>query len=314
MYYDVVIVGGGPAALSAAIYAGRYQRQPLVIAGQAIGGQLLLTTDVDNYPGFPEGVPGAQLAMQMQQQAERFGAEFMLDVVTSVDFSDQPLRLFTGEGEVEAGSVILAPGTSRRKLGVPGEKEFSGRGVSYCATCDGFFFRGKNVAVIGGGDAAVEESIVLTRWVDRVTIIHRRDQWRADRVLQEQANLNPKIIPLWDTVVEEVLGDQTVNRLSLRHVQTGAQSSLEVEGVFIMVGSIPNTSFLTGQLDMDAHGYVSADAMGRTSVPGVIAAGEVIAGSWAQVVVAAGSGANAAYAAEQFLAEFEGRPQPPRVR
>ena len=314
MYYDVVIVGGGPAALSAAIYAGRYQRQPLVIAGQAIGGQLLLTTDVDNYPGFPEGVPGAQLAMQMQQQAERFGAEFMLDVVTSVDFSDQPLRLFTGEGEVEAGSAILAPGTSRRKLGVPGEKEFSGRGASYCATCDGFFFRGKNVAVIGGGDAAVEESIVLTRWVDRVTIIHRRDQWRADRVLQEQANLNPKIIPLWDTVVEEVLGDQTVNRLSLRHVQTGAQSSLEVEGVFIMVGSIPNTSFLTGQLDMDAHGYVSADAMGRTSVPGVIAAGEVIAGSWAQVVVAAGSGANAAYAAEQFLAEFEGRPQPPRVR
>ncbi len=173
MYYDVVIVGGGPAALSAAIYAGRYQRQPLMIAGQAIGGQLLLTTDVDNYPGFPEGIHGAELAMHMQRQAERFGAEFLLDMVTEVDFSDQPLRLVTTSGEIEACSVILSPGTSRRKLGVPGEKDFAGRGVSYCATCDGFFFRGKNVAVVGGGDAAVEESLVLTRWVDRVTIIHR---------------------------------------------------------------------------------------------------------------------------------------------
>lgn len=314
MYYDVVIVGGGPAALSAAIYAGRYQRQPLVIAGQAIGGQLLLTTDVDNYPGFPDGIHGAELAMHMQQQAERFGAEFLLDVVTEVDFSDQPLRLVTSGGEIEAGSVILAPGTSRRKLGVPGEKEFAGRGVSYCATCDGFFFRGKNVAVVGGGDAAVEESLALTRWVDRVTVIHRRDQWRADRVLQESANQNPKIIPLWDTVVEEILGDQAVNRVSLRHVKTGDRSSLEVEGVFVFVGSTPNTSFLQGEIDLDAQGYVVADFMGRSSVPGVIAAGEVIAGSWAQVVVAAGSGANAAYAAEQFLAEFEGRPQPPRVR
>ncbi len=314
MYHDVVIVGGGPAALTAAIYAGRYQRQPLVIAGQAIGGQLLLTTDVDNYPGFPEGIHGAELASHMQQQAERFGAEFLLDVVTEVDFSGRPLRLVTAGGEIEAGSVVLAPGTSRRKLGIPGEEEYSGRGVSYCATCDGFFFRGKNVAVVGGGDAAVEESLVLTRWVDQVTVIHRRDQWRADRVLQESARQNPKIIPLWNTVVDEILGDQTVNRLSLRHVKTGVRSSLEVEGVFVFVGSTPNTSFLQGRVDLDAQGYVVADAMGRTSVPGVFAAGEVIAGSWAQVVVAAGTGANAAYAAEQFLAEFEGRPQPPRIR
>lgn len=314
MRHDVVIVGGGPAGLSAAIYAGRYQRQPLVIAGQAVGGQLLLTTDVENYPGFPEGVHGAQLALLMQQQAERFGAQFMLDVVTGVDFSDRPLRLMTQSGEIEALSVILAPGTSRRKLNVPGEREFAGRGVSYCATCDGFFFRGKTVAVVGGGDSAVEESLVLTRWAEKVYIIHRRDQWRADRVLQESAYQNPKIHPIWDTIVDEIAGEQTVTGVALRHVKTGARDWLDVDGVFVFVGSVPNTAFLQGAVATDQYGYLIADRDGRTDVPGVLAAGEAISGAWAQVVVATGSGANAAYAAEQFLAEFEGRPQPPRER
>jgi thioredoxin reductase (NADPH) len=314
MYHDVVIVGGGPAGLSAAIYAGRYQRQPLVIAGQAVGGQMLLTTDVDNFPGFPKGVHGAELALQMQQQAERFGAEFMLDIVTAVDFTEHPFRLMTQTAEVEAGSVILAPGTSRRPLNVPGEKEFAGRGVSYCATCDGFFFRDKVVAVVGGGDSAVEESIVLTRWAKQVYIIHRRDQWRADRTLQTAAYQNPKIFPIWDTIVTEIHGELTVTELSLRNVKTGESSRLPVEGVFIFVGSVPNTAVLQGAVALAPYGYIIADREGRTNVPGVMAAGEAIAGTWAQIVVAAGSGAIAAYAAEQFLAEFEGRPQPARER
>ena len=305
MYHDVVIVGAGlqgcqrrstPAATSGS----------LVIAGQAVGGQMLLTTDVDNFPGFPKGVHGAELALQMQQQAERFGAEFMLDIVTAVDFTEHPFRLMTQTAEVEAGSVILAPGTSRRPLNVPGEKEFAGRGVSYCATGD-LPRQGRGVV----GKTAVEES-KSSRWAGRSTSSTGGTGGApiapSDRRLSE-----PQIFHL-DTIVTEIHGELTVTELSLRNVKTGESSRLPVEGVFIFVGSVPNTAFLQGAVALAPYGYIIADREGRTNVPGVMAAGEAIAGTWAQIVVAAGSGAIAAYAAEQFLAEFEGRPQPARER
>jgi thioredoxin reductase (NADPH) len=310
---DVVIVGAGPAGLAAAIYAGRYERRPLVVDAQGVGGQMLLTTDIDNYPGFPEGIRGAELASLMQQQAERFGAEFLLEPVLGVDFSGKPLRLRLGSGQLEARTVILAPGTSRRKLGVPGEQELAGRGVSYCATCDGFFFRGKVVAVVGGGDSALEEALVLTRYASKVYLVHRRDQWRAAPVLQEQVRRNEKIEPIWNTVVARILGGERVEAVELQEVGTRECRMLPVEGVFIFVGSAPNTDFLRGALPLDERGYIIADSAGRTQVPGVFAAGEAVAGTWAQIVVAAASGATAAYAAELYLAEEEGKAPPPRT-
>jgi len=311
---DVVIVGGGPAGLAAAIYAGRYLRRPLVITGQAVGGQMLTIGEIENYPGFPESTSGAELASLMQRQAERFEAEFAYDTVASVDFTGSPLRLRTDSGEVEAATVILAPGTSRRKIGVPGEDEFLGRGVSYCATCDAFFYRGKAVAVVGGGNSAVQEALELARYCDKVYLIHRRDRLRADAVLQQRAFSSEHIEVLWNSIVDEVVGDQTVTGLRVRNVASGESGILPVNGVFVYIGSDPNTGFLGDAVQKDEHGYIVVDANGRTSVPGVFAAGDVRRGVLEQVVVAAGSGAIAAMMAEQFLEDAEGRGQPQRHR
>ncbi|MHB0876881.1 MAG: thioredoxin-disulfide reductase [Anaerolineae bacterium] len=311
---DIVIVGSGPAGLSAAVYAGRYLRHPLVVAGQAIGGQMVTIGEIENYPGFPDGSSGAELAGLMQRQAERFGAEFAYSSVTGVDFGGTPLRLQTDEGEIEAASVILAVGTSRRKMGVPGENELIGRGVSYCATCDAFFYRGKVVAVVGGGNSAVQEALELTRYCEKVYLIHRRDQLRADALLQERASTNERLEMVWNTIVDEIVGEQTVSGIKVRNVQTADTSTLAVSGVFVYIGSDPNTAFLKGAIQLDERGYLVVDPNGRTSVPGVFAAGDVRRGVLEQVVVAAGSGAIAAMTAEQFLEEAEGRGQPVRQR
>lgn len=299
---EVIIVGSGPAGLSAALYAARYQRQPLVVAGQAVGGNLLYISHLENYPGFADGIEGPSLASAMQRQAENFGAEFLFDSATGVDFRQQPLKVELSSGTVEeAKAVIIATGTVPSKLGVPGEERFMGRGISYCATCDGFFYRGKTVAVIGGGNSCLQEAVELTQYASKVIVVHRRKQLRAMLMLQETVFNHPKIETRLGYVVEEVLGDGKVTGIRLKDVQTGERSELPVDGVFIYVGSKPNSGFLQGQVQLDEHGYVVADEYGRTSAPGVFVAGDLRQGATAQVIIAAGSGAQAAMTAETFL-------------
>jgi thioredoxin reductase (NADPH) len=302
--YDLIIIGGGPAGMTAAIYAGRAALSTLVLAGMLPGGQMSNTTLVENFPGFPEGVAGPELAMRMQQQGERFGAKYALESVTAVDFSARPFTIRTDAGEYRARSVIVATGAVPRLLGVPGEKEFFGRGVSTCATCDAFFYRGKKVVVVGGGDSAVDEGIVLTKFADEVTIIHRRDELRATKIYQERAFANPKIKFQWDSVVEEVLGDQTVTGVRIRNVKTGETSVLETDGVFIYIGMDPKTKMFEGQLELNEWGYLMADDNQHTCVPGVFVAGDVQDPYYRQVVVAAGTGAITAMEAEKFLGEY----------
>jgi len=311
---NVVIIGAGPAGLTAAIYAGRYQLEPLVLAGQAVGGQLATISEIENYPGFPEGTDGPTLALQMQQQAERFGAEILTETATGVDLSRAPLEIKTSTSAIEASVVILAPGASRRQLRVPGENEFLGKGVSYCATCDGFFFRGKTVAVVGGGNSAAEECLVLTRFAEKVYLIHRRDQLRADQVLQQRVLANPKVEVIWNTTVDEIIGEQTVKAVRLHNRATDERGELPVEGVFIYVGNDPNTAFLQDSGLLNEHGYIIADKLGRTSIPGVFAAGVAVEDTPDQIVVAAGSGAMAAIAAEEFLSEQQDRARPAKER
>lgn len=314
MVYDVIILGSGPAGLTAAIYTARARRSTLVLAGNALGGQVALTHMVENYPGFPEGISGAELARLMQEQAERFGARVEIDEATAVDLERRPFRIATYGGEHEARSLIIATGASPRKLGVPGEKEFTGRGVSYCATCDGFFYRDKEVAVVGGGNSAVEEALYLTRFASRVYLIHRRRQLRADAIVQERALANEKITCLWERTVAEILGQQTVTGVRLCCCDSDEQEVLPVEGVFIYIGMVPNTQLFEGQLELNPWGYIVTDAAHHTRVPGVLAAGDVQELHLPQVATAVGSGARAAMEADRYLAEEEHRAPPPRLR
>jgi thioredoxin reductase (NADPH) len=310
--HDVVILGAGPAGLTAAIYAARANHAPIVITGPLFGGQLALTTEVENFPGFPDGVMGPELMELMKRQAERFGAELRIGEVSDVEVTQSPLRM-TMDGEViEAKSLIVATGASARLLDVPGESEFFGRGVSTCATCDGFFFRDKTVAVVGGGDSAVEEGTFLTRYASKVYLVHRRDRLRAGQILQDRAMKNDKISFIWDTVVVEISGDQNtgVTAAHLRNVKTGEEEELPVDGVFLAIGHIPNTKLFEGQLKLDEQGYIVTDSRMHTNIQGVFACGDCQDHIYRQAITAAGTGCVAAIEAEKFLAEVEGRAYP----
>jgi thioredoxin reductase (NADPH) len=300
---DVVILGGGPAGLSAAIYAARANHSPLLLAGPEPGGQVATTTLVENYPGFLDGIQGPDLARVMQEQAVRFGARVEYDAITAVNLRERPFHLSGEEREYRAHTLVIATGASATKLGVPGEREFTGRGVSYCATCDGYFFKDKDIVVVGGGDSALEEGLFLTKFAARVTVIHRRDTLRAGAILQRRARENAKLNFEWNTVVTEILGGSQVETLRLRDVLTGRERMLRTSGIFIYVGHQPNTSLFSGQLEMDAHGYLVTDKWMRTSVEGVYAAGEAADPRFRQVVTSAGMGAAAAMEAEKYLAE-----------
>ncbi len=306
----VLIIGCGPAGYTAAIYTARALLEPLMIAGPSMGGQVATSSDIGNYPGFPDDVAGGELAQLMQQQAERFGARLEVDIVTSVDLSTRPFKVVTYGGEYETQTIIITSGASPRKLGVPGEKEFAGRGVSYCATCDGFFYMGKEIVMIGGGDAAVKEAIFLTRFAQKVTVIHRRDQLRAEKILQEQAFAHEKIEFLWDTVVTEIVGDGSVTGVRVRNVKTGEEQLLSTQGVFVAVGYAPNTDFLGGQVELTEAGFIVVDMDQRTSVEGVWAAGDVSDWTYRQVATSVGAGARAAMQAEHYIMQLEHRAYP----
>lgn len=300
---DMIIIGGGPAGLTAALYAARASADPLVLIGEAVGGQAATSAEIENYPGFPRGVGGAALAQDMQSHAERFGARILFEKVTGVDLRTYPFKIATRRVQYTAKAVIVSTGSSPRKLGVPGEKEYTGHGVSYCATCDGYFYKDKRVVVVGGGNSAVDESLFLTRLVSSITVVHRRDQLRADAVLQERAFAHPKIDFVWDTVVEAILGDEEANAVRVRNVKTGKVSTIETDGVFIYAGHIPNTQLFEGQLELDGAGYILTDKRQHTSVPGVYAAGDVQDPIFRQIVTAAGTGSAAAIEAVRFLDE-----------
>lgn len=303
--YDLIIIGGGPAGLTAAIYAGRAALKTLVLTGPLAGGQIANTDWVENYPGFPEGINGADLAVRLQEQAGRFGAHIVTEAATAVDFSVVPFAV-TARETYRGRTAIIATGAFPRRLGVPGEKEFFGRGVSTCATCDAFFYKDKRVVVVGGGDSAVEEGLFLTKFAREVIVVHRRDQLRAARIAQERAFANPKMRFVWDTVVEEIVGEQTVRGVRVRNVKTGETSQIEADGVFIYIGLVPMTRIFAGQVELDENGYVVTDRRQQTSVPGVFAAGDVQNPYFRQVVIAAGSGAVAAIEAERFLVQGNG--------
>lgn len=310
--HDLMIIGSGPAALSAAIYASRANLSPLLISGSDVGGYMALTDRVENYPGFPEGIGGFELAQLMQRQAEHFGARILMDEVTLVDLSTRPFKVKTYGGEYQASALIIATGTANRKLEVRGEEEFTGRGVSFCATCDGYFYRDQRVVVVGGGDAAVKEAVFLTKFASTVHVIHRRDRLRAERIVQDMAMSNEKIHFIWDTAVTEIMGDGGVTGVRLKNLKTGEESALDTEGVFIFVGTVPNTELFKGQLELDEAGYIVTDERQQTSVEGVFAAGDVQERIARQIATAVGSGARAAMQAEEFIARLEGRAYPDR--
>jgi thioredoxin reductase (NADPH) len=303
--YDLIIIGSGPAGLSAALYGSRAHLDTLVLTGSQIGGQVSLTSEVDNYPGFPETVSGAELVQRMQSQAERFGAIVEIDTATKVELDERPFRVTGQSGEYLAHALLITTGASARKLQVPGEVEFTGRGVSYCGTCDGWFFRDKDVIVVGGGDSALEEALFLTKFARRVTVVHRRDELRAGPALQKRAFDNPKIDFVWNAVVTEILGDGGVESVGLKDTQTGKEWEQETDGVFIFIGHIPNTSLFKDQLKVDEHGYLITDAYHATGVEGVWAAGEVADPVFRQVITSAGMGAAAAIQAQRWLDEHE---------
>jgi len=310
---ELIIIGSGPAGWTAGIYAGRAQLSPLLITGSAPGGQMALTSEIENYPGFPQGLSGQELTQLMQQQAERFGTRVQMDEVTAVELANHPFKVTTYGDEHETKALVIATGNSPRKLEVPGEAEFTGRGVSYCATCDGFFYQDRKVVVVGGGDAAIEEAIFLTKFARQVYVVHRRNRLRAEKVFQERAFRNEKFEFVWNSVVTEILGDGKVTGVRLQNVKTKEESTLEADGVFVYVGAIPNTGFLGGQLELDERGYIVTDRQGHTSVPGVFAAGDVQERVLKQVSTAVGSGAMAAMEAEKFIAELEDRAYPERT-
>jgi thioredoxin reductase (NADPH) len=299
----VLVLGSGPAGLSAALYAARAELAPVVLSGIQLGGQAALTYAVENYPGFPEGVGGAELGELFQKQAEHFGARVEFDSATKVDFSTNPFRVHTDNGEYLADAVIIATGASPNKLQVPGEDDLTGRGVSYCATCDGWFFKDKRVIIVGGGDSALEEGLFITRYAASVTIVHRRHELRASPLLQKRASEHPKVDFIWNTIITEVLGSEKVEAVRLKDVTTGTDRILETDGVFVFIGHTPNTRMFNGQVEMDPLGYIQIDSRMRTSVPGVFAGGEAADPHFRQVVTSAGMGAAAAIEATRYLEE-----------
>lgn len=313
MVENLIIVGSGPAGFTASIYAGRARLSPLLITGSALGGQVSLTNYIENYPGFPEGITGQELTRLLQRQAERFGTRVEMNQVTAVDFSVHPFKVRTYAQEYEAKAVIVATGASPRKLGVPGEEEFTGRGVSYCATCDGFFYQNRTVIVVGGGDSAVEEAMFLTRYANKVYLVHRRNRLRAEKVTQERAFRNEKIEWIWDSVVTEIVGEQGVAQARISNVKTGEESFLKADGVFIYIGNVPNTQFLGGQVELNERGYIVTDWKCHTSVPGVFAAGDAQQWVLQQIATSVGTGAMAAMEADRFIAELEGTVYPERT-
>jgi thioredoxin reductase (NADPH) len=306
-HHKLVIIGSGPAGLTAALYAARASLSPVVFEGMQPGGQLTITTEVENYPGFPEGIMGPALMDHMRSQAHRFGARSVYKDVVRVDFKSRPFRLWTTDGELTADAVIISTGASAKLLGLPSEKEYMGYGVSACATCDGFFFKQLEVVVVGGGDTAVEEATFLTKFATKVTIVHRRDQLRASKIMQEKARKNPRIAFAWDSVVEEILGKnengrKSVTGVRLKNVKTGAETVLKTDGVFMGIGHKPNTDLFAGLLDMDEVGYLKTKPHSTsTNIPGVFAAGDVADSVYRQAVTAAGTGCMAAIDAERWL-------------
>lgn len=307
---NVVIIGSGPAGWSAAIYTARADMRPLLISGNELGGQIALTTEVENYPGFDQ-IQGPELMERMQRQAERFGAEMLVDYVTELGVDGPPFTVRTAGGQVfKANSIIVATGASARRLGVPGETQLTGRGVSYCATCDGFFFRGKEIIVVGGGDSALQEALFLTKFASRVRIIHRRDVLRASVTLQRRAMANPKIEFVWDSVVESINGDAKVESVTVKNVVTGETYDTPVDGVFIYIGHLPNNQLFVDKLALDEDGHLVTDKLMRTSVPGIFAAGEIQDSRFKQAITSAGQGVAAALEVEKFIADLEDRAYP----
>ena len=305
---DLIIIGGGPAGYTAALYAARANLEPLVIEGFQWGGQLMITSDVENYPGYPEGVLGPEMMKDFRRQAERFGAEFISDDVTRVDFSEQPFRVWIGEDEYRAEAIIIATGADARKLGIESELRLQARGVSYCAVCDAAFFREKQIVVVGGGDSAMEEAIFLTKFADKVTVVHRREEFRASQIMEDRARANDKIEFITSAVVEEVLGENSVTGVRIRDVNTGETMDIEAQGLFVAIGHDPNTKLFVGQLELDEAGYiVTKPGSTETNVEGVFAGGDVVDHTYRQAVTAAGMGCMTALDAERYLAAREGR-------
>ena len=304
---NTIIIGSGMAGLTAAVYAARANLEPLLFTGNELGGQIATTTEVENFPGFPEGLQGPELYQLLQKQAERFGTRVEMDEVTEVTFGDPIHRVKTLSGEYETKSLIIATGASPKKLGIPGEVELLGRGVSYCATCDGFFFRGKDLMVVGGGDSAIQEGLFLTKFANKVDIVHRRDQLRAGAVLQERARENEKMGYIWNSTLARIEGDTKVESVVLQDVRTGETRRQAVDGIFVYVGHYPNTQLFQGKLTMDDQGYLIIDQNMMTSVPGVFAAGEVHDHIYRQAISSAGFGCMAAISTERYLANLEHR-------
>ena len=306
MVREVVIIGSGPAGYTAAVYSGRAQLNPLVFAGANSGGQLMLTTDVENYPGFPEGIMGPELMENFRKQAERFGAEIHYENVVEVDFSSHPYTVKSSTQEVKANTVIISTGASARMLGLESESRLMGHGVSTCATCDGFFFKGQEIAVVGGGDSAMEEAVFLTKFADKVTVIHRRGELRASKIMQQKAFDNPKIEFMWHSAITEVLEEEgKVSGVEVENLESGDKVSLPLQGVFVAIGHTPNTSLFEGKLDLHDNGYINTHEVTKTSVQGVFACGDVQDFTYRQAITAAGSGCAAAIDAERWIEHHE---------
>lgn len=310
-HHKIVIIGSGPAGLTAALYTARGNLNPMVFEGIQPGGQLTITTEVENYPGFPKGVLGPELMDHIREQAQRFGAQSIYKNITKVDLQSRPFRMWSDDEEYTADALIVATGASAKWLDLPSEKEYMGYGVSACATCDGFFFKGLEVVVVGGGDTAIEEATFLTKFATKVTIVHRRDAMRASKIMQEKAMKNPRIVFAWDSVIEEIVGKnengkRSVTGVRLRNVKTSATTVLRTDGVFMGIGHKPNTDLFVGQLDMDQVGYLRVQPHStKTNVPGVFAAGDVADSVYRQAITAAGSGCMAAIDAERWMEEVE---------
>lgn len=304
--YEVIIIGSGPAGYTAGVYTSRAKLNTLLISGSLPGGQLMTTSEVENYPGFPNGIFGPELMMNMRQQAERFGAKLLDDEVVEVDFKKRPFGIRTHGQEFRSESVIICTGASPRKLGLRAEQEFAGKGISYCATCDGPFFKGEDIAVVGGGDTAIEEATFLTKFGKSVKIIHRKDFLRASKILQEKAFENPKIDFVWDNVVSDISGNKKINSISVRNLKTGEERKIPVGGLFVAIGHEPNTSIFKGQLELDDRGYIVLTKNTRTSVEGVFAAGDVHDYRYRQAITAGGFGCMAALDVEKWLVEIRG--------